>query len=72
MSADLGILEKALGHSFRDRELLVRALTHKSKAYEKLAERHAAADNEQLEFLGDAILGFAVSASLVSRFASFQ
>ena len=71
MSADLGILEKALGHSFRDRELLERALTHKSKVYEKSAEGQIAADNEQLEFLGDAILGFAVSESLVRRFPSF-
>ena len=71
MSADLGILEKALGHSFRDRELLERALTHKSKIYEKSAEGQTAADNEQLEFLGDAILGFAVSESLVRRFPAF-
>jgi len=71
MSADLAILEKALGHSFRDRELLERALTHKSKIYEKSAESQTAADNEQLEFLGDAILGFAVSDSLVRRFPSF-
>ena len=71
MSADLGILEKALGHSFRDRELLERALTHKSKIYEKSAEGQTSADNEQLEFLGDAILGFAVSESLVRRFPSF-
>src|SRR5579863_5131505 len=71
MSADLAILEKALGHSFRDRELLERALTNKSKIYEKSAEGQIAADNEQLEFLGDAILGFAVSESLVRRFPAF-
>ena len=72
MSADLGILEKALGHTFRDRSLLERALTHRSKAYERLAENELGTDNEQLEFLGDAVLGFAVSASLVRRFASFH
>jgi ribonuclease III len=71
MSVDLAILEKALGHCFRDRELLERALTHKSRVYEKTAEVQTAADNEQLEFLGDAILGFVVSDSLVRRFASF-
>ena len=70
MSADLAILEKALGHCFRDRELLERALTHKSRICEK-PEVQTAADNEQLEFLGDAILGFVVSESLVRRFASF-
>src|ERR1700722_8746067 len=72
MSVALGILETALGHTFRDRELLERALTHKSRVYENALEGKNAADNEQLEFLGDAVLGFAVSASLVSRFASFQ
>jgi ribonuclease-3 len=72
VSANLGILEKSLGHTFRDRELLERALTHKSRVYEQAIEGKNGGDNEQLEFLGDAILGFAVSASLVSRFASFQ
>jgi ribonuclease-3 len=72
VSVNLGILEQALGHDFRDRELLERALTHKSRVYEHALEGKNEADNEQLEFLGDAILGFAVSASLVSRFASFQ
>lgn len=72
MSVNLGILEKSLGHVFRDRELLERALTHKSRVHEHAIEGKNGADNEQLEFLGDAILGFAVSASLVSRFASFQ
>src|SRR3989442_14184615 len=71
MSADLRTLESALGHTFRNRELLDRALTHKSRVYEKSAEGEIAVDNERLEFLGDAILGFAVSESLVRRFSSF-
>src|ERR1700692_9963 len=71
MSVDLAVLEKALGHCFHDRELLERALTHKSRVYEKPAEVQTATDNEQLEFLGDAILGFVVSESLVRRFPSF-
>jgi ribonuclease-3 len=71
MSADVENLEKALGHVFQNRELLARALTHKSRIYEKSADGEAGADNEQMEFLGDAILGFAVSESLVRRFTSF-
>ena len=71
MSADVANLEKALGHAFRDRELLEQALTHKSRIYEKSADGEAGADNEQLEFLGDAILGFAVSETLVRRHSSF-
>jgi ribonuclease-3 len=71
MSAELADLEKALGYTFRDRELLAQALTHKSRIYEKSADGRASADNEQLEFLGDAILGFVVSESLVRRFPAF-
>jgi ribonuclease III len=71
MNADLGNLEKALGHTFLDRELLERALTHKSRIYEKTVEGQSSTDNEQLEFLGDAILGFVVSECLVRRYASY-
>jgi len=41
----------------------MRALTHRSSVYERTSA--PAADNEQLEFLGDAILGFVVSDALV-------
>lgn len=71
MNPDIATLEIALGHTFRDRELLERALTHKSRVYEKSADGQSSADNEQLEFLGDAILGFAVSECLVRRFPSY-
>src|SRR5580692_12658523 len=70
MGAELAVLEKALGHTFRDKRLLERALTHKSRVYEKSAEGHTASDNEQLEFLGDAILGFVMSDCLVRLYAS--
>jgi ribonuclease-3 len=72
MIAEVAVLEIALGHTFRNRELLERALTHKSRIYEKSAEGELSADNEQMEFLGDAILGFVVSESLVRQFASFE
>jgi ribonuclease-3 len=71
MSADVAVLERVLGHTFRDRDLLARALTHKSRIYEKSPDGGVLADNEQLEFLGDAILGFVVSESLVRQFPSF-
>jgi ribonuclease III len=59
-------LETALGHAFTSRELLIRALTHRSSVYERTSAAEAAlSDNEQLEFLGDAILGFVVSDALV-------
>src|SRR5580700_8009437 len=71
MIVDLGALEKTLGQTFRSRGLLEQALTHKSRIYEKAAEGESSRDNEQLEFLGDAILGFVVSECLVRRFASY-
>jgi ribonuclease-3 len=71
MNAELGALEQALGHTFTDRALLERALTHKSRIYEKNLNGKCSEDNEQLEFLGDAILGFVVSECLVRRFASY-
>lgn len=64
-------LEVLLGYAFRDRQLLARALTHSS--HPKDAQPGMAAfDNEQLEFLGDAILGFVVSQRLVERFPEFS
>jgi ribonuclease III len=55
---DLSDLQRELGYWFRDTELLIQALTHSSHANEK---NTGARDNEQLEFLGDAVLGFLVS-----------
>jgi ribonuclease-3 len=63
MRADLAALEEELGHSFSNRDLLVRALTHKSWIYEHPGS-NSSGDNEQLEFLGDSILGFLVSDAL--------
>jgi ribonuclease-3 len=70
MSGDLDVLEGVLGHRFANRELLERALTHKSCASEKNPQEPVT-DNEQLEFLGDAILGFVVSQTLVARHPTF-
>ncbi|MBC8164999.1 MAG: ribonuclease III [Bryobacteraceae bacterium] len=68
-NADLQALEAKLEHTFRDRDLLVRALTHKSFSSETRTVRFQA-DNEQLEFFGDSILGFLISEILVTDFAS--
>jgi ribonuclease-3 len=59
-------LEKATGHIFRDRRLLVRALTHSSHAYEASVE--APADNEQLEFLGDSVIGLIAAEFFLQAF----
>ena len=53
-------LESKLGHSFRNRALLSRALTHSSRT------RTTLGDNKRLEFLGDRVLNLAI-AELVSE-----
>jgi ribonuclease-3 len=62
-------LERKLGYQFRDGELLLRALTHRSWVSER-STKLPDSDNEQLEFLGDSVLGFLVSESLVARHPS--
>jgi ribonuclease III len=63
-------LETALGYQFANPSLLVRAFTHRSRISEKIPDA-VSQDNEQLEFLGDAILGFVVSDFLVSAHPDF-
>lgn len=63
-------LELRLGYCFSNRALLLRALTHKSLLVELAPDPAAGVtprDNEQLEFLGDSILGFLASDYLVRR-----
>ena len=57
-------------HHFKRPDLLTLALTHRSLAYETSPETlfNPATDNEQLEFVGDAVLGLAVAESLYRRF----
>ena len=50
---ELDKLEENLGYKFKNKELLKKALTHTSYAYENKLE-----SNEKLEFLGDSILEF--------------
>lgn len=72
---DLTPLEEALGYRFQRPEILRLALTHSSYARELQAAATTPdpiPDNEQLEFLGDSILSFVVSAELVQRFPHFQ
>ncbi len=71
MRADLEALEGVTGHRFHDRTVLHRALTHSSHVHERTPGHEAAKDNEQLEFLGDAVLGLVISEMLVSRFPGY-
>jgi ribonuclease-3 len=80
-TADLSRLESALGHVFARPELLVHALTHRSQAYELAMEtgkpdeggqQGERADNERLEFLGDAVLGVVVAEALFQSHPEWQ
>jgi len=62
LQAHLAGCEERLGYQFRDRDMLLAALTHASGAETRLAS------NERLEFLGDAILGAVVCEMLYRRF----
>ena len=56
-------LEKNIGYTFKDKELLKNALTHTSYAYE-----HKIQSNEKLEFLGDSILEFISSKYIYNNY----
>jgi ribonuclease III len=62
--SDLSALEVRIGHRFADRALLRRALNHRSWCAEHLGDE----SNERLEFLGDAVLGWAVADISYRRF----
>jgi ribonuclease III len=77
MNSDLTTLQAALGHYFSRQELLDRALTHSSHAHEESKAVGAEPgleiqDNEQFEFLGDAVLGLVTSQLLFERFSTFH
>jgi len=59
-------LQAAIAYRFRDRGLLEHAMTHTSRANEDVSG--GVVDNESLEFLGDAVLGFIVADLLFREF----
>ena len=61
---ELDKLEDTLGYKFKDQNLIVEALTHKSckKPY----------NNERLEFLGDAVLDLVIGEYLYKKFPKFH
>lgn len=58
--SDYSKLEKCLDYQFKDKDLIIEALTHKS--YKKPY------NNERLEFLGDAVLNLIVGEFLYTKF----
>ena len=63
------LFQAAVGYQFRNLQFLLEALTHSSYAQES-ADRPR--DNEQMEFLGDAVLSFVVSVMLADAFPDWE
>jgi len=59
-------LQRTIGYRFRDRGLLEHAMTHTSRANEDVSG--GVRDNESMEFLGDALLGFVIADALFREF----
>ncbi|HTS28793.1 MAG TPA: ribonuclease III [Bryobacteraceae bacterium] len=73
MRADPASLELRIDHHFSNPELLNRALTHSSLANEcRSGTGSPIHDNEQLEFLGDSVLGFLIAEALFLRFPAHR
>lgn len=66
---DSGKLEKKLGISFKNEDLLTEALTHRS--YLNEYPRWRLPHNERLEYLGDAVLELLVSEELFGKFSDY-
>src|ERR1700730_12365410 len=74
---EITALETALAYHFHRRAVIEQALTHSSQAREQESQqasesKYKVNDNEQLEFLGDAILALVTSEELFQRFPQFR
>ena len=63
-------LQQAIGYRFRDRGLLEHSMTHTSRANEDVSG--GVTDNESMEFLGDALLGFVIADLLFREFPDYD
>ena len=62
-------IQDLIGYRFQEPKLLIEALTHSSFASEV---SEGSRDNEQMEFLGDALRNFVVSVHLTDTFPEFE
>lgn len=65
----LNDLQERISYRFRDPQLLLQALTHRSSPFENNEPQE---DNERLEFLGDSVIELAVSHLLLTRFPNLD
>ena len=66
----LGELENRIGYSFKDKNLLLLAMTHSSYANEQKGKKKE--NNERLEFLGDAVLEVTISDYLFKQYKNYD
>ena len=66
--ADIGLLEKKIGYTFKNKELIKKALTHSSYAHELKTKKINIECNERLEFLGDSVLSIVTSEFLFKKY----
>jgi len=67
---ELELIEAGLNLTFRDKTLLLRALTHRSYLNEN--PEYPLEDNERLEFLGDAVMDYVIAEHLYHRFPEMR
>ena len=66
--ADISSFEKIVGYTFKDKTLLIKALSHSSFSNELKSKNIENECNERLEFFGDSILSFTVSEYLYTSY----
>ena len=64
---DINKVEESIRYKFKNKDLLINALTHTSYAHENNKE-----SNEKLEFLGDSILEFVSSKYIYNKYTNLQ
>ncbi len=69
LSVNLTPLEETIAYNFKNKNLLIQALTHSSFAYE--AAQKDISDNQRLEFLGDSILNMVTAEYLYTQHPTF-
>ncbi|MCF0230310.1 MAG: ribonuclease III, partial [Parasporobacterium sp.] len=72
MNRNIDEFQSIIGYTFKNRNLLIQALTHSSYVNENRSSGDIPADNERLEFFGDAIIEFHVSEFLYEKYRSIQ
>ena len=65
-------LEEKIGYTFKNKEILIEALTHSSYSNEMKSKGEKIAFNERLEFLGDSVLSIVVSSYIFEKYRSKQ